>query len=104
MGIAAGCIGLPDLHFCARDRLAVFRQDPSGQIEDRTLRLAATGQVNRVNLLVENRQDLIDPAAGVEESVTNVPDFRKLAIEDFLDKYEAASTAPATNAKRSASL
>jgi len=33
-----------------------------------------------------------------------LPDFRKLAIEDFLDKYESASTAPATNARRSAAL
>jgi phosphonate metabolism protein (transferase hexapeptide repeat family) len=31
-----------------------------------------------------------------------LPDFRKLAIEDFLDKYEAASTTPIHNRRRSA--
>ncbi|MBV9459804.1 MAG: chloramphenicol acetyltransferase, partial [Bradyrhizobium sp.] len=35
---------------------------------------------------------------------TALPDFRKLAIEDFLDKYEAASISPAPNARRSAAL
>ena len=31
-----------------------------------------------------------------------LPDFRKLGIEDFLDKYEASSAAPAAQPKRSA--
>ncbi|MBV8924460.1 MAG: chloramphenicol acetyltransferase [Bradyrhizobium sp.] len=31
-----------------------------------------------------------------------LPDFRKLAIEDFLDKYETASAVPSTHAGRSA--
>src|SRR5262249_4281279 len=33
-----------------------------------------------------------------------LPDFRKLAIAHFLDKYESASAVPATNARRSAAL
>jgi hypothetical protein len=31
-----------------------------------------------------------------------LPDFRKLGIEDFLNKYEASSAAPAAQPKRSA--
>ena len=33
-----------------------------------------------------------------------LPDFRNLAIEDFLDKYEAACAAPAINSRRNAAL